>query len=270
MLHRHFSTDWESPGVHSVFTVGDPLTRLGLDLAVLESNSAPVPVGCEGMEVVLVVLSGTVSCQVDGRQWQHLGGRHSVFEGPPTAIYVPPGAEVRVASEGGRAEVAVCRSVSTEGPDPFVIHPADIEVLRRGQDHWRREIRNILTADLGPAVGAVVIGETVHDAGEWSGYPPHKHDADHEPDENIFEELYHYRIEPRDGFAVQVHYGDDRYPETGYIIGDGDSFAIPGGYHPAVVQGGYRLYYLWFMAGPSGRRPLPFVDPRYRHVDAVK
>ena len=66
---------------------------------------------------------------------------------------------------------------------------------------------------------------------------------------------------------MQVHYKSKYEEDRGYLIRSGDAFAIPDGYHPVVVAGGYRMYYLWFMAGPSGRKLKPYIDPEFSWVE---
>ena len=108
-----------------------------------------------------------------------------------------------------------------------------------------------------------MVGETINPPGNWSSYPPHKHDRHAPPDEVALEELYYYRFKPETGFGVQLIY-DDR-DETARIVRDGDVVAIPSGYHPVVAAPGYSLYYLWVMAG-EGRMLAPYFDPTHAWV----
>jgi 5-deoxy-glucuronate isomerase len=247
------------------------LQWLRFDVATLSADQEGVSIVHATEETAIVILTGTVAVAAPDQDWAHLGERDSVFDAPATTVYLPAGVQVEIRAESERAELAICRAPVKSGSAAVaVIKPGDVEVVRRGQNLWQREVRNILTADVGPHATSLVLGETINEAGQWSGYPPHKHDADHADLENVFEEVYYYRTDPEDGFGVQLHYGADGYPDHGYIVRNRDSFAIPRGYHPVVAQGGYRLYYLWFMAGPSGRRPLPFEDPRYRWVNLTE
>ena len=108
-----------------------------------------------------------------------------------------------------------------------------------------------------------MLGETINPPGNWSSYPPHKHDRHAPPEEVALEEVYYYRFKPDGGFGVQLIY-DDR-DERALIVRDGDVVAIPSGYHPVVAAPGYTLYYLWVMAG-EGRQLAPFFDARHAWV----
>ena len=105
-----------------------------------------------------------------------------------------------------------------------------------------------------------MLGETINPPGNWSSYPPHKHDRHAPPEEVALEEVYYYRFKPEGGFGVQLIYDD--HDERAQVVRDGDVVAIPSGYHPVVAAPGYSLYYLWVMAG-EGRELAPFFDPRH-------
>lgn len=103
------------------------------------------------------------------------------------------------------------------------------------------------------------------ETGTWSSFPPHRHDRD-SPDEARLEEVYYYRIQPVGGFAVQVRYDVDTGEEDLRMVRDGESAAITAGFHPVVAAPGYRLYYLWILAGET-RDLRPYIDPRYRWLN---
>jgi 5-deoxy-glucuronate isomerase len=117
---------------------------------------------------------------------------------------------------------------------------------------------------LGPehTAGRLLLGETINPPGNWSFYPPHKHDTQAPPREVKLEEVYYFHIDPPEGFGVQIRYGGG---EECFTVRRGDTAAIKAGYHPVVAAPGYRLYYLWVMAG-EGRQMIPHLDPRYAWV----
>ena len=107
--------------------------------------------------------------------------------------------------------------------------------------------------------------------GNWSSYPPHKHDATPECEVDN-EEIYYFRVGrlgtteyAPDGFAVHRTYTDDRSIDETVIVRDGDAFLVPAGYHgPCIAAPGYPLYYLNVMAGPATERRMEIADdPRY-------
>ena len=88
-------------------------------------------------------------------------------------------------------------------------------------------------------------------SGNWSSYPPHKHDRDDLPHESQLEETYYHRFSPPQGYGVQRVYTDDRSLDETLAVGDGDVVLVPKGYHPVGAPHGYDLYYLNVMAGPK-------------------
>jgi 5-deoxy-glucuronate isomerase len=108
----------------------------------------------------------------------------------------------------------------------------------------------------------LLVGETFNPPGNWSSYPPHKHDGrDGEP---RLEEVYHYRIDPPQGFGHQTLYTSDGESVT-HVVRDGDAVLLPYGYHPVAAAPGYRLYYLWALAGAERRMAL-YEDPQHKWV----
>lgn len=268
MLYYPYQPEWEEPGVHRVLPADQELVWLTLDLATVTPAGGMVDLGSPTLETAAVILSGILLLATPDGDWVRVGKRFSVFSGAGATVYIPAGQNAPVKADSDRVEIALCRGPARGRRQAVtVIPPGEVEVIRRGQGLWQREVRNILTDHVGPEIGSLVVGETINDPGQWSGYPPHKHDTDRGEDENVFEEVYYYRTDPDDGFGVQIHYGGRGQKDQGYLVRDRDSFAIPSGYHPVVAQGGYRLYYLWFMAGEHGRRPRPYEDPRYRWVN---
>jgi 5-deoxy-glucuronate isomerase len=92
--------------------------------------------------------------------------------------------------------------------------------------------------------------EVVTPGGNWSSYPPHKHDRDDPPEESLLEETYYHRLRPAQGFAFQRVYSDDGSLDETMAVADGDVVLVPRGYHPVGAAHGYDLYYLNVMAGP--------------------
>ncbi len=97
----------------------------------------------EGEEVCLVPLSGTCTVSAGDEEWKDIGGRESVFEGPPYAVYLPPGTEYTLQAST-ELEIAVASAPAERGVDPMVVRPGDIDVEIRGSGNMEREIRPIL------------------------------------------------------------------------------------------------------------------------------
>jgi 5-deoxy-glucuronate isomerase len=119
----------------------------------------------------------------------------------------------------------------------------------RGKGSNTRYVTNILP-EWEPAESLLVV-EVITPGGNSSSYPPHKHDEDNLPHESRLEEIYYHRIKPKQGFAFQRIYTDDRSLDETITVEDGDVTLVPKGYHPCAALHGYDLYYLNVMAGPK-------------------
>ncbi|MGH9069102.1 MAG: 5-deoxy-glucuronate isomerase [Acidimicrobiales bacterium] len=246
----------------TMISPGSDTDLIGIDVVRLEAGESE-ELHREGEEILAVVLSGVVDVVVDGSSLGRAGGRSSVFDGPGHALYAPPGAHVVLTAADGAAELTVCRAPLADEPagKARVIGPEDQRIADVGEGNWARNVRTML----GPehAAGRLLVGETVNPPGNWSSYPPHKHDTEEPPREVQLEEVYYFKLDPSEGFGMQLRY--DESEETCFTVRDGDTAAIKSGYHPVVAAPGYRLYYLWAMAG-RGREMTPYLDPRYAWV----
>jgi 5-deoxy-glucuronate isomerase len=189
-------------------------------------------------ETCIVLLSG--SCSLLG-----LGeaARASVFDGPPTAVYVPPRVDWWVE---GRGEIALCTAPATGRLEPRLLDAP--QLLTRGEGAEERFIANILMES--EVAESLLVTEVVTPAGHWSSYPPHKHDTDDPPRETLLEETYYHRLRGGHGFAFQRVYTDDGSLDEAVGVRDGDVVLVPRGYHPVAGDPRADLYYLNVMAGP--------------------
>jgi 5-deoxy-glucuronate isomerase len=249
--------------VETLAARGRETTLLDLRLVVLGGGERET-LRDDECELCAVVLAGAVDVAVDGEALGALARMGGVFATPAVAAYVPPGRELALAATAG-AEVAVASAPLGSGRAgrTRLITPADQHVRNAGAGNWWRTIRTLLGPD--DDAGRLLVGETINPPGNWSSYPPHKHDRQAPPEEVALEEVYLYRFEPEGGFGVQLLYDDDR--EHAHVVRHGDVVAIPSGYHPVVAAPGYALYYLWVMAG-EGRVLAPYLDPRHAWVQA--
>jgi 5-deoxy-glucuronate isomerase len=198
-------------------------------------------------EVGLVVLSGKVGVQTAAKRWEGIGERDSVFQGRPYVVYLPPHTGFRLLAVTG-CEVARTGARAERGAECRLITPEEIGEESRGEANAQRTIRHVLEAD-SPAEHLFLV-EVITPSGNWSSYPPHKHDTDDPPRETYLEETYYHRIQPPQGFGFQRVYTRDGTLDDAVVIEDGMLVLVPKGYHPAVVAPGYDLYYLNVMAGP--------------------
>jgi len=206
-------------------------------------------------EAAFVVLGGT--CVADWGQGPiHLGKRKTVFDGLPYTLYLPPRNEVSFEAES-TCEIAECRVPSNAQLQPRLISPSDVASSLRGGGNASRQIVDVISPAF-PADKLMVI-EVYTPGGNWSSYPPHKHDVHNPPVEVDLDEIYYYRVQPG-GFALQHLYGGEDGGERTLKACDGDAVLVHSGYHSVVAGPGYDVYYLNFLAGSA--RALAVTEDR--------
>jgi len=201
----------------------------------------------EGEEAAFVLLGGT--CLADwGQGSQHIGNRKNVFDGFPYAIYLPTRNEVTFRANT-TCEIAECRVPSEARLEPRLITPHDVVSSLRGGGNASRQIVDVMMP-IFPADKLMVI-EVYTPGGNWSSYPPHKHDENNPPAEVDLDEIYYYRIRQPQGFAFQHLYSRETSSECTVKARDGDAVLVRNAFHPVVAGPGYDVYYLNFLAGSS-------------------
>jgi 5-deoxy-glucuronate isomerase len=200
----------------------------------------------ESEEWCLVFLAGGATGRI-GNLEVTIPVRASVFAERPSGLYVPPGHRIELDLTTD-AEIAVGRAPAEGRLPPRLIAGDDVRVEMRGGHNVTRRIHHIL--DPGDAEKLLCV-EVYTPSGNWSSYPPHRHDVQDPPHEVELDEVYHYRFDPSDGWALQRLYtGDGRIDEV-VVARHGDTILVREGYHPVVTAPGYDCYYLNFLAGPT-------------------
>jgi 5-deoxy-glucuronate isomerase len=218
---------------------------------------AGATVAIPGEEAVLVVQQGQATLAVGGRSWDV--SRAGVFTERATGLYLPPGMPLEVRASAP-FEAVIFSTPAPPGGEPALTRPDAVQVNARGRANYAREVHNIFVDD--PHVKRLMVGETFNPPGNWSSFPPHKHDGrDGEP---CLEEVYYYRVDPPQGFGQQLMYTSDGECVT-HSVRDGDTVLLPYGYHPVSSPPGYRLYYLWGMAGEQRKLAL-HEDPAHTWI----
>ncbi|MGH2494676.1 MAG: 5-deoxy-glucuronate isomerase [Ktedonobacteraceae bacterium] len=226
-------------------------------------------------ETAIVVLSGRLSVESDRGKWSHIGERESVFTGLPSALYLPRHTTLTVNAETD-CEFAIAQAPTDQDHEPRLVTPHDIAIEIRGGDHATRQINSILPP--GFLCHRLVIVEVYTPGGNWSSYPPHKHDI-HKTDQagNILEadleEVYFYKLDRPEGFAFQRIYTAPESPlhQAGFPIDavllahNNDAVLVPEGYHPVSSPPGYTTYYLNVLAG-SAQSLANSEDPQHAWV----
>lgn len=206
-----------------------------------------------GSEVAIVPQQGEVRVTAEGTEYDL--SRRGVFEELPGVLYLPPGTSYRVSGSGTFA----CGGAPAQGLLPIrLIRPQDITVELRGGANATRQVSHLLGPD--QAAERLLVYEVYTPSGNWSGWPPHRHDG--QLGSLYIEETYYYRVQPETGWAIHRNYS----PEDGYdealIARDGELILSPRGYHPVAASPGSNVYYLNFMAGEAvgAARSTPPVD----------
>lgn len=204
----------------------------------------------QNIELCTVVLTGNIDVTVGSEQFENLGTRDSVFEKKPTdSIYIPSSKTMKITANK-KSKLALCYSKSTKVLDTKVIRAEENGVENRGKYSNQRMVHNILPDSVDFAENLLVV-EVYTNQGNFSSYPPHKHDQDDLPNESLLEETYYHEINPEQGFVFQRVYTDDRSLDETMAVEHQDCVSVPEGYHPVGVPDGYDLYYLNVMAGPT-------------------
>jgi len=200
-------------------------------------------------ERLLLVLEGHGRATVGERDLGSLGSRSSVFDGPPPPVLlVAPGDHLELVAET-EALVVIAAAPGGEIRLTRLFEPGEVTVETRGSGNTTRTVHHLL----GPTTeaGRLIAFEVFTPGGNWSSYPPHKHDTEDPPVEARLEEYYLYRFADPRGFAVQRVYTPDRSLDETLTATDRDVVLVPRGYHPVGVAAGYDCYYLNIMAGPN-------------------
>jgi 5-deoxy-glucuronate isomerase len=212
-------------------------------------------------ELLVLPLAGACSVECDGERFE-LRGRRGVFAGPTDFAYVPRDAVAVVRSErGGRFALPSARA---ERRLPFRYAPVEgVPVELRGAGTCSRQVNNFCTPAAFEA-DKLIACEVLTPGGNWSSYPPHKHDTER-PGESVLEEIYYFEVADGPdgrGLAYQRVYGEpDRPIDVLAEVRSGDVVLIPHGWHgPSMAAPGYDLYYLNVMAGPGAERRWQICD----------
>ncbi|MEO8265517.1 MAG: 5-deoxy-glucuronate isomerase [Ilumatobacteraceae bacterium] len=272
-----------SPSLHrpsGTLTDGDLAVSLSPDNAGWAYSGLIVVLLAPGVErsialgdseaVVLPLSAIDVDVAVDGEHFR-LDGRVSVFDRVTDFAYAPKGATVVLRAEAG-GEVALATARCDQRMTARYGSADGVAVELRGAGPATRQVNNFLSPEAWPHADKLMCVELITPDGNWSSYPPHRHDDSPECPVNN-EEIYYFRIGvagssqySADGFGMHRTYTPDGSIDVNVVIRDGDVFCVPRGYHgPCIAAPGYPMYYLNVLAGPGGERSMAFCDDPTHH-----
>ena len=244
----------------------------GLEYIHFAAHDLPAGATLDGStndtETAFVVLGGRCSITAGDQTFRDVGHRQDVWDRtPPYVLLLPPSTPCAVRAETPLKIVVAAATIGDKSPvPPRLITPGQITAEQRGEGQTYRYIHHLLPPSA--AAARLILVEVYTPAGNWSSFPPHKHDTESPPAESLLEETYYFRIHPPPGFALQRVYTPDRSADPideALAPGDGDLVLVPRGYHPVAATPGHECYYLNVMAGPT--RAWNFqVDPHYAHL----
>ncbi|GAA1492070.1 5-deoxy-glucuronate isomerase [Curtobacterium herbarum] len=248
----------------------DGWTHTGLRTGEL-SDGGELHLPSDAVERIVVPLAGsftvTYADSTKADTTQVLDGRSSVFDGPTDVLYLGSGTTATIT---GRGRFAVAEAPTDQHKPAAYVPRQDVPVELRGAGQSSRQVHNFGTPAALDAVKFIVC-EVITPAGNWSSYPPHKHDTNRPGQESDLEEIYYYESavargvdapESADPFALHRTYAsDDRQIDEFRQVRTGDVALVPYGWHgPAVAAPGYDMYYLNVMAGPDPERVWNITD----------
>jgi 5-deoxy-glucuronate isomerase len=223
-------------------------------------------------EYLFVLLGGNFLAETSAGTWKTSNGRKDVFSGLPHGLYLPQNTKFEITPLESSLDIACGWGIAEQLFPAHFITPSDVVnmgIEYRGGDNASRQINRILPP--GSQVNRLVCVEVYTPSGNWSSFPPHKHDTRKANSETgalmeaSLEEIYFYKIDKPQGFAIQKVYNDDRSLDEIVEVHHNDVVLVPEGYHPVVAGHGYNIYYLNFLAG-SDQSLASTDDPDHKWI----
>lgn len=240
----------------------DYLNMVALSLRAEETFGITV----DQYEYVAVILGGVCDIRTNRGNFVDVGRRPDVFTGMPYAIYMPRNTEFEIEALTDDFAMASCW-VPTDQDHPLkLITPRDVTMELVGGGNASYQVNTIIPAGFNSH--RLTVREIYTPGGNWSTYPPHKHDADLTDDsgaaqEADLEELYFFKLDRPYGYAMQRIYDDEM--DVTVTARHNDIVLIPHGYHTVAAAHGYTAYSLNVTAG--ARPSLTHtIDPRYQWI----
>lgn len=205
-------------------------------------------------EMVIVLLSGNYTVESNRGNWETNNGRKDVFSGVAHTLYLPRETQFTLRSTSEILDIAYCWCKANKDFDPQLITPEETPTVIFGGDNATRQFNDLIPPGFG--CSRIVCREVYTPSGNWSSFPPHKHDERIIDDqgqlqEAQLEEVYFYKFQKPEAYAIQQVYTKDKEDPLDELLRarHNDVVLIPKGYHPVTAAHGYHCYYLNFLAG---------------------
>ncbi|MEK7719662.1 MAG: 5-deoxy-glucuronate isomerase [Bacteroidota bacterium] len=223
-------------------------------------------------EYIFVLMGGNFKAQTSAGNWETLNGRKDVFSGLPHGLYLSTNTEYTITATSELLDISYSWCESNQSHPAQFVTPDDVQKMgieHRGGDNASRQINRILPP--GSNCHRLVCVEVYTPSGNWSSFPAHKHDTrkiDSETGKLLeaeLEEIYLFKTDKPQGFALQKVYTDDRSLDEIAEAHNNDVVLVPEGYHPVIAGHGYNVYYLNFLAG-SDQSLASSDDPDHKWI----
>jgi 5-deoxy-glucuronate isomerase len=236
---------------HSLTSEDAGWTFLNFEAKILDVNEQ-ITRNTGSYEYCIVLLGGNFKVEANGEVWETRNGRKDVFSGIGHAMYLSRNTSFTLTAQSPDTDIAICYVLSDEDHPPRMKRPEEAAIEYRGGDNANRQINSLL--EPGFDCHKIVCVEVYTPSGNWSSFPAHKHDeriVDAEGNllEANLEEIYFYKVDKPQGYAIQQVYTSDRSLDEIVRVKNNEAVLVPKGYHPVVAGHGYNVYYLNFLAG---------------------
>ncbi len=241
--------------------------------AVRLSQGKTFEIAIDAFEYVAVVLSGQCNIRTNKGDFEQVGRRQNVFTGLPYALYLPPYTEFEIEARTDNFEFASCWVPTEKEHPPKLITPHEVDIRLLGGGNASRQMCQIIASDF--AAERIMVYELYTPGGNWSSYPPQKHDTHRTDDKGTVLEAQlnrfsFYKFDRPTGYAYQRVYSADKRSDITMMARQHDVILMPSGYYAMVSAPGTTAYTLNFLAG-STRQYAAATDPDYAWVtDTLK
>ncbi len=203
-------------------------------------------------EMVIVLLSGNFKIHSNQGTWETKNGRKDVFSGVAHTLYLPKATTFQLTATSDQLDIAYGWCAAAAAYPAQFITPEKTPTVIFGGDNATRQFNDLIPPGFG--CNKIVVREVYTPSGNWSSFPAHKHDerivdAQGTVLEPIQEEVYFYKFQKPQGYALQQVYTKDKSLDELVRPRHDDAVLIPRGFHPVVAAHGFHCYYLNFLAG---------------------
>lgn len=264
----HIKAPGVAPGLYPLVTRGREMKHLSFAVLQLDASCPEHRTDSGEEELAIGFYSGAVRIDAEGEfgKWSAQTPRRDTYRAPHPMVFTPAGARITIRALDDAARISIAGALGKPGGTPVITGPCLSDEV--GKDNWARTVYTHIGDNIDAA--HLVAGETFSRPGGWTSSPPHKHDQWGDG-EIPMEEIYHFHLDPPQGFAIIRVYtaANDPQPfDEPCVVQDGDTVLIPRGYHPVVACPGYTVHYAWILAGEGRRYGAWTDDPRHTWIKA--